>query len=85
MATEKFTAHPAHPSTEEQDHPTPAWMAGCSLAALSSRSTTWMARSLSTSACPAAAATRRVGNRAGVSCGVSRPLIVGRRFRWQDR
>jgi hypothetical protein len=21
MATEKFTAHPAHPSTEEQDHP----------------------------------------------------------------
>src|SRR5829696_3197439 len=36
--------------------PTPAWTAGCSLATLSSRSTTLMARSSSTSACRAAAA-----------------------------
>src|SRR5215203_5873678 len=66
MDTEESSAPHAHPSTEEHDdtveahyacleRPTPAWTAGCSLAALSSPSTTLMARSSSTSACRAAA------------------------------
>src|SRR5215203_6961608 len=43
-------------TTPASSAPTPAWRAGCSLAALSSPSTTLMARSSSTSACRAAAA-----------------------------
>src|SRR5215203_5216007 len=43
-------------TTPASSAPTPAWTAGCSLAALSSPSTTLMARSSSTSACRAAAA-----------------------------
>src|SRR5829696_5483128 len=43
-------------TTPASSAPTPAWTTGCSLAALSSPSTTLMARSSSTSACPAAAA-----------------------------
>jgi hypothetical protein len=67
MAIEKSSAPHAHPSTEDHDdtleahyacleRPTSAWTAGCSLAALSSPSTTLMARSSSPSACRAAAA-----------------------------
>jgi hypothetical protein len=67
MATEQASAPHAHPSTDEHDdtveahyacleRPPPAWTAGCSLAALSSPSTTLMARSSSTFACRAAAA-----------------------------
>jgi hypothetical protein len=41
--------------SRERLRPTPAWTAGCSLATLSSPSTTLMARSSRTSACRAAA------------------------------
>src|SRR5829696_5115349 len=43
-------------TTPASSAPTPAWTAGCSLAALSSPSATLMARSSSTSACRVAAA-----------------------------
>ena len=78
-------AHDAHPSDEEQDDTVEAHyaclershvcIAGCSLAALSSPSTTLMARSSSTFACRVVVATRRVGDLAGVSFGVSRPSL----------
>jgi hypothetical protein len=45
------------------ERPTPAWTAGCSLAALSSPSTTLMARSSSTSACRAAVALAKLADR----------------------
>src|SRR5215204_2470314 len=53
-------------TTPASSAPVPAWTAGCSLAALSSPSTTLMVRSSSTSACRVVVATRRAGHRAGV-------------------
>src|SRR5919107_4542118 len=50
------TTTPLTRTTPASSVPAPAWTAGCSLAALSSPSTTLMARSSSTSACRAAVA-----------------------------
>jgi hypothetical protein len=95
--TESSSPH-AHPSTEDHDdsaeahyacleRPTPAWTAGCSLVALSSPSTTLMARSSSTSACRAGAA-RIASSPTPISHGTTTsegPTSLDQRFRsWVD-
>ena len=77
MSSSEKSSAPAHPSTGDHDDTVEAQfsglerlrpcacMDGCSLAALSSPSTTLMARSSSTFACRVVVATRRVDNRAG--------------------
>ena len=54
----------------------PAWTAGCSLAVLSSPSTTLMARSSSTSACRVAVAPASSTRGACISCVESTPAVV---------
>jgi hypothetical protein len=75
MSSSEKSSAPAHPSTGDHDDTVEAQfsglerlrpcacMDGCSLAALSSPSTTLMARSSSTSACLAAAARNKLACR----------------------